>query len=573
MKQGIPFSTIAMAIILGLASPALGANATWEVTVTEGDLFLLPAEEVDWRVAKPSDRMAVGDRLWAAPTGRAVVAGPAGLTLRLDRQTQVELVADAQRQQLTLLSGAIYVKHPAIGREGLDFELEAGRATLRSDVPTMMRVELLEEGAVGVAVYKGEVRLMTASDSAWVRAGERTVVTRTAMIEWPPRSLVFAQRDDFDEWNEEQELRLARGGYSYEDEGPDLAQLDGYGEWVSTGSYGRVWRPWVAVNWRPYFYGQWLWVSPYGWAWVSAEPWGWLPHHYGQWVWDAFYGWVWVPGYAWAPAWVIWTPYLDGWAWAPYGPFGVPVTVLHVSIQIHYWCWTTQLGTGGWQHHRRVTAAPTVVRHPPPTNTPHPPQFQPPRHPPQEGRRHSEQVTRLERKEEPRGSFSRFSAPKQTHDQAENQTIGREDRAMERQSPQRREIAAIPRPEVRSPRSRESEQGAAPPRLRDDHRTLSLPRGSTAEGARESQPPAPRPFIDRGAARPDRPALPQRQAQAPTGRRSPVIGAAPSPAGASEHDRSRAGEHAGNAARQPDRPEPSDSSRMNGTGYAPLIKR
>ncbi|MEW6324572.1 MAG: hypothetical protein AB1515_04220, partial [Nitrospirota bacterium] len=86
-----------LAILLTGAGPVSGADS-WQVTVAEGDVFLLPADEVDWRIAGPSDRLAPGDRLWAAPAGRAAAAGPAGLTLRLDQETQVELAEDGARQ-------------------------------------------------------------------------------------------------------------------------------------------------------------------------------------------------------------------------------------------------------------------------------------------------------------------------------------------------------------------------------------------------------------------------------------------------------------------------------------------
>src|SRR2546423_270695 len=79
------------------------------------------------------------------------------------------------------------------------------------------------------------------------------------------------------------------------------------GDWVVVSGYGRVWRPHVAVGWRPYSYGNWVWTDE-GWLWVSdpSEPWGWGPYHYGRWAYGASYGWIWVPGYQWAPAWVSW---------------------------------------------------------------------------------------------------------------------------------------------------------------------------------------------------------------------------------------------------------------------------
>jgi hypothetical protein len=96
---------------------------------------------------------------------------------------------------------------------------------------------------------------------------------------------------------------------------PDLAGLAAYGDWVSEPPYGRVWRPRVDADWRPYWRGHW---SRRGeWVWVSADPWGNAPFHYGEWIWSVRFGWVWIPGTVWAPARVTWI--VDGpvIAWAP----------------------------------------------------------------------------------------------------------------------------------------------------------------------------------------------------------------------------------------------------------------
>jgi hypothetical protein len=98
------------------------------------------------------------------------------------------------------------------------------------------------------------------------------------------------------------------------------ATLSGYGEWVWVGNLGRVWRPWVAVGWRPYTYGRWV-RTTLGWTWVAYEPWGYVPHHYGSWAMCDF-GWVWVPGYSYSSANVVWVRsggYVGWYARPPWG--------------------------------------------------------------------------------------------------------------------------------------------------------------------------------------------------------------------------------------------------------------
>jgi hypothetical protein len=141
------------------------------------------------------------------------------------------------------------------------------------------------------------------------------------------------------EWDDEDEAAEWGGP---DDEAPEEAEyhqaLAPYGQWMADASYGTVWRPTVAVGWRPYVDGSWVWTS-YGWTWVSSGPWAWT-FHYGRWALLPAYGWVWVPGTVWGPAWVDW--YVsDGYVgWAPLPPFGARVAVVNqfVFVRSHDFC-------------------------------------------------------------------------------------------------------------------------------------------------------------------------------------------------------------------------------------------
>ena len=99
-------------------------------------------------------------------------------------------------------------------------------------------------------------------------------------------------------------------------------QLSPYGDWIYSGDYGYVWRPYFESpeDFRPYSSaGNWVYTT-YGWTWVSEYNWGWATFHYGRWDFDNYLGWLWIPGYEWAPAWVSWGSYNNYWGWAPLGP-------------------------------------------------------------------------------------------------------------------------------------------------------------------------------------------------------------------------------------------------------------
>ena len=152
-------------------------------------------------------------------------------------------------------------------------------------------------------------------------------------------------------WSVEgEEATVARRG----NESERHAVLDGYGQWVATARFGRVWRPsGIAVGWRPYSRGRWLYRRA-GWTWRSDYPWGWVAFHYGRWVYDDIYGWVWVPGNTWGPAWVTWT-YTDSYiGWAPLPPWRIGYGAWGGVVPNSYWCFAPRRGFRRTRYRPRV---------------------------------------------------------------------------------------------------------------------------------------------------------------------------------------------------------------------------
>jgi len=99
-----------------------------------------------------------------------------------------------------------------------------------------------------------------------------------------------------------------------------IDELDSYGQWFELPPYGRVWKPNVTPDWRPFYYGHWDYTAP-DWTWISYEPFGWIVYHYGNWYDSGVYGWIWIPGNSpWSPARVEWMSYDDYVCWAPLPP-------------------------------------------------------------------------------------------------------------------------------------------------------------------------------------------------------------------------------------------------------------
>ena len=75
--------------------------------------------------------------------------------------------------------------------------------------------------------------------------------------------------------------------------------FDRYGSWQVDATYGSVWYPTVAVDWRPYYRGRWHHVPRCGWTWIAHDPWGWPTHHYGRWHSTRGGSWFWIPSRRW----------------------------------------------------------------------------------------------------------------------------------------------------------------------------------------------------------------------------------------------------------------------------------
>ena len=97
-------------------------------------------------------------------------------------------------------------------------------------------------------------------------------------------------------------------------------ELSPYGSWSYNPRWGDVWRPRVAVGFKPYSNGYWANTQEYGWMWISDDPWGDLTYRYGRWVFDPRDGWMWVPGYVWGPSWVVWRSGAGSVGWFPMPP-------------------------------------------------------------------------------------------------------------------------------------------------------------------------------------------------------------------------------------------------------------
>jgi hypothetical protein len=309
--------------------------------------------------------LLAGDRV-RTDAGRVEILFTDGSTLRLDANTLVDFQSD---ELVRLLDGRVRLSIPGADRQVL-YRIDAPSASVIIDSPGEYRVSILRgESApeVELAVLRGYAELENDDGRTRLRAGQRAYA-RASAAPSPAYAFNSASWDAFDRWAEaRRDERLGVSTqYLPEEVRPYASSFDRNGSWRYETSYGYVWYPTVALDWRPYHNGRWVTLRPYGWTWVGADPWDWPTHHYGRWGISAG-AWFWIPGRTWGPAWVSWA-YSPGYvSWCPLGWNNRPVVLNRYGHGYDRWrAWSAvpERRFGGRDNVRRVMARDFDVRTP-----------------------------------------------------------------------------------------------------------------------------------------------------------------------------------------------------------------
>jgi len=246
--------------------------------------------------------LLAGDRL-RTRGGRVEVLFADGSTLHLDHNSAVDLQSD---ELIRLVEGRIRLTIPGPDR-AVAYRIDGPTGWARISEPGEYRVALLNAPGgreLELAVIRGRAELANEDGQTPLRAGERAFARAGAA---PSFAYVAnsAALDAFDRWSEvrREERMAASAEYLPDEVRPYAASFETYGYWRDEPTYGRVWYPRVAADWRPYYRGRWVNLRPYGWTWVAHDPWGWPTHHYGRWGYSSAGAWFWIPGRSWGAAW------------------------------------------------------------------------------------------------------------------------------------------------------------------------------------------------------------------------------------------------------------------------------
>jgi hypothetical protein len=275
-----------------------------------GQVSLQPGGVNDWVPGVLNRPLTTADRVWTDKESRAELdLGSAALRAGAETSMTLTNVNDLT-VQVELDQGTLDLRVRRL-YDGEVYEI---------DTPNLA-FTVLRAGEYRVDVdSNGDLTVVT----VWHGMGEATGDGRSVRIKGDHQARFIngtslthqmtddPERDGFDDWCRVRDRREEES-VSARYVSPDVIgaeDLDRYGRWQTTPSYGAMWVPAVAPGWAPYHYGHWAWIEPWGWTWVDDAPWGFAPFHYGRWVYDGGY-WGWVPGPrvvrpVYAPALVAW---------------------------------------------------------------------------------------------------------------------------------------------------------------------------------------------------------------------------------------------------------------------------
>jgi FecR protein len=330
MPASIPSRSLhtlwAAAALLLLAAPAAADRdgSYGYFRVIEGSATVTQAGSGTRAAAELNQPVLAGDRLWVPRNGRLEVVLSDGNLLRVDGDTELlfERLADSpdsddRQTVLRLLDGNIQL---VVWRgSGEPPRIDTPNATVYVQDEGRYRIGTGDEEWTEVVVREGYAEVVTERGSAVVREDEQAWVDGVR----DPRVDVddADARDGLERWAERLDDEYESDGDRYAYLDPDLryqgSSLHRYGSWVNY-NHSWVWRPRVALGWRPYHLGRWA-YTPAGYFWITSEPWGWVPYHYGTWDYVPAYGWLWYPGRTFAPAWVYWYWGSSHIGWCPVG--------------------------------------------------------------------------------------------------------------------------------------------------------------------------------------------------------------------------------------------------------------
>jgi hypothetical protein len=289
---------VAVFTALWIGSAAEAAIIVGRISHVEGEIYRYMDVDESWVATQLQSPAGTEDVLATGPGSRAEIMFPNGLLLRLDENTEIEILELDDDLGVFILSSGMARFYNRNGSGTLAIETVRGTAKVAPGSVMDMRADgssVVVSAVTGETTFQsvqnGEDRLEVITGSTSIEFREESIAAGTGPISW-----------NWDKWCAAREgvwaqNRLVRSEYLPESMQEYASEIEPYGSWSRVyyrGYYYWAWRPsYVAVGWSPYTTGYW-----YDWhgapVWMDQNPWGWVTHHHGHWI-DMNGAWMWTP--------------------------------------------------------------------------------------------------------------------------------------------------------------------------------------------------------------------------------------------------------------------------------------
>jgi hypothetical protein len=303
LRRSLGSFLCACAAIFVLGGSAARAQEARAVGVTPPRLSFVDGEVSywrpgadDWAPAQINTALGAGDSVYTGDGGNVEIEIGARAYVRAGSGTQLGVESlETGYLQFRVPAGHATVDLRRIP-EGQEIEIDTPNGAFLIEHTGYYRFDV-DDQATRFSVRRGGVAraVPAGGDEVEVGTNQQVLVsgTETADLE----RVALGGEDAWDRWNSDRTAGLSEEPRSVQYVSPNVAgadDLDRYGDWRETPTYGHVWVPRaVEADWSPYTTGRWVWDGYYGWTWVDDAPWGWAPYHYGRWCHlDGYWGWA-----------------------------------------------------------------------------------------------------------------------------------------------------------------------------------------------------------------------------------------------------------------------------------------
>jgi len=333
--------------LLWFCSSAFGAIIVGRIAHVEGQIYRFMDADQSWVETFIDSPAGTQDVLSTGPDSRAEIKFPNNMLVRLDGDTEVEIVQLRENAGIFALQNGLarFYNHNDSGSLVVKTSLGTARVKPGSalDVQAtagIVTVSAARGQATFQAVENGVEKLEIISGSTSLEFQDESMIAGTGPIDrnW--------SRWCIDHENVWIQNRMVRSKYLPETMQEYAYVLEPYGNWrriYYRGYYYWAWQPrYVAAGWTPYTTGYW-----YDWqegpVWIDYNPWGWVTHHHGHWIlmsgawmWTPYVHVSYVPGVTvvgfnihfgkkyrpnWHPGRVRWISYSNHIGWLPLAPW------------------------------------------------------------------------------------------------------------------------------------------------------------------------------------------------------------------------------------------------------------